>query len=211
MAGDEARVTFAGMLLDELMPEYDATRVDHRIIDDQRELVYEAVRRADFMRTYNENMAAKLLIGARVTAERVAASVRGTAPPVVEEPESMRLADLPSHGEWVLLGEDPPAEICFGVVGRFWAGATVWRESEASELPGFDEPGWAKIFCNFSLRPYGERRTLVSYEARTQATDPESRRGFLRYWRFVSPMAGVVLRAQLAEVAREAEHPTPVR
>jgi hypothetical protein len=199
------------MLLDKLMPEYDATRVDHRVIVGEREPVYEAVRRADFMRTFNENRAAKLLIRARVTSERVAAGVRGTAPPEVEAPESMRLADLPSHGEWVLLGEDPPAEICFGVVGRFWAGETVWRESEAGELSGFDEPGWAKIFCNFSLRPYGERRTLVSYEARTQATDPESRRGYLRYWRFVSPMAGVVLRAQLAEVAREAENPAPVQ
>lgn len=192
------------------MPEYDATRVDHRVIDGERELVYEAVRRADFMRTFNENRAARLLIGARVTAERLAAGVRGSDPPAMEAPESMRLADLPAHGEWVLLGEDPPVEICFGVAGRFWAGETVWRESDAAELPGFDEPGWARIFCNFSLRPYGERRTLVSYEARTQATDPESRRGFLRYWRFVSPMAGVVLRGQLAEVASEAGHPAAV-
>ena len=43
----------------------------------------------------------------------------------------MRLADMPTHGDWVrvLLGEDPLHEIAFGVVGRFWAGETVWRRS----------------------------------------------------------------------------------
>lgn len=196
------------MLLDELMPRCDATRVEHRVVDGPPESVYDAVRRADFMRTWRENRAARVLIGARVMVERVAARVRGTEYRDVDEPESMRLADLGAHGEWVLLGEDPPQEIAFGTVGRFWAGETVWRESDAAELPGFAEPGWAKIFCNFSLRPYGEHQTLVSYEARTQATDAAAHAGFMRYWRFASPMAGVVLRAQLSEVAREAESPT---
>jgi hypothetical protein len=192
------------MLLDELMPHFDATRIEHRVVEGAGEAVYEAIRRADFMRTWREKRAARALMGMRVEIERLAARARGTDFHEAEEPESMRLADLPSQGEWVLLGQDPPHEIVFGVVGRFWAGETTWRESEAQELPGFAEPGWAKILCNFSLRPYGERRTLVSYEARTKATDPESRTAFLRYWRLVSPMAGVVLRAQLSEVAEEA-------
>lgn len=36
---------------------------------------------------------------------------------------------------------------------------------------------------------------------RTQATDADSRRAFLRYWRALSPFIGVVLRAQLRAVA----------
>jgi hypothetical protein len=51
---------------------------------------------------------------------------------------------------------------------------------------------------------YGSHRTLVSYEARTAATDPASRRAFLRYWRVVSPGVGVVMRSLLRVVAREA-------
>lgn len=174
------------MHLDELMPDFDATRIEHRVVEGGGEAVYKAVRRADFMNTWREKRAARALMGMRVEVERLAARVRGTDFREVEEPESMRLADLPAQGEWVLLAEDPPHEIVFGVVGRFWAGETIWRDSD------------------FSLRPYGEHCTLVSYEARTKATDPESRAAFLRYWRLVSPMAGVVLRAQLSEVAEEA-------
>lgn len=58
----------------------------------------------------------------------------------------------------------------------FWGGETRWRDTEASDFAFFAEPGLARIACNFSLRPYGAGRTLVSYEARTQATDTASRR-----------------------------------
>jgi hypothetical protein len=55
------------------------------------------------------------------------------------------------------------------------------------------------------LRPYGDRRTLLSYEARTHATDEAARRGFLRYWRVVSPGVGIVLRGTLVYIAGLAE------
>ncbi len=45
---------------------------------------------------------------------------------------------------------------------------------------------------------------FLTYEARTQAVDEDARRGFLRYWRLVSPGAGLVMRAQLAVVAEHA-------
>lgn len=44
----------------------------------------------------------------------------------------------------------------------------------------------------------------MSYETRTKTTDPQSRKAFLRYWRVLSPFIGVVLRAQLRLIAREA-------
>jgi hypothetical protein len=55
-----------------------------------------------------------------------------------------------------------------------------------------------------SLRSYGRQRTLLSYEARTQATDEAARRAFLRYWSLVSPGVGVVMRSALAVIAQEA-------
>jgi len=119
-------------------------------------------------------------------------------------PATMRLADLPPRGEWVLLGEDAPYEIAFGAIGRFWAGETVWEQTEAAQFATFDRPGLARIACDFSLRPYGAGRTLVSYECRTQATDPDARRAFLRYWRPLSPFIGVVMRSQLRVCARTA-------
>jgi hypothetical protein len=122
-------------------------------------------------------------------------------PPV---PESLRLEDMPERGEWILLGEDPPREVAFGAIGRFWSGETAWEQIDAAEFGAFAAPGFAKLACNFSLRSYGAAQTLVSYECRTLATDDSARAGFLRYWRPLSPFIGVVLRAQLGVVADEA-------
>jgi hypothetical protein len=116
----------------------------------------------------------------------------------------MRLAEMPAHGDWILLGEVRPHEIAFGVIGRFWAGETVWEQIDAADFLGFDRPGTAKIACSFSLRPYAAGRTLVSYETRTKATDENARRGFMRYWRPLSPFIGIVMRSQLRVIDEQA-------
>ena len=190
------------LLIERLIPQPDAVRTEHLLVEGSLAAVYEAVRRADFMRAWQESRAVRALFAARSLGERVFSTVAGRTPLVEPPPETMRLADLPAHGEWVLLGEDPPHEIAFGAIGRFWAGETVWESIDAAQFATFDRPGLARIACDFSLRPYGEGRTLVSYECRTQATDPESRRAFLRYWRPLSPFIGVVLRSQLRVVVR---------
>jgi hypothetical protein len=192
------------MLLDDLMPEFDATRIEHRVIDRTQSGIYEAAVRADLMDAVQSSTVVRGLFTMRAAAERAVAMARGTEPPERPEPGPLRLGDLPTRGEWVKLGEDPPNEFVFGVVGRFWGGQTAWEQIDASEFAAFDRPGNARIAANLSLRPYGETRTLVSYEARTQATDEDARRTFRRYWGIVSPGAGVVMRSTLALVAREA-------
>ena len=122
---------------------------------------------------------------------------------------ALRLAGMPSHGDWVLLGEAPPHEIAFGAIGRFWAGETVWEQIDASRSRPSTAQASGRSRCNFSLRPYGPEHTLVSYEARTAITDHASRRAFLRYWRALSPFIGVVMRSQLRVVAGEAARTPP--
>lgn len=191
------------LLIERLLPRPDAVRSEHLLLDGAIDAVYERVRRADFMRAWRESAAVRVLFAARGVGEHVVSAAAGRGRPAEPPPpESMRLADLPAHGEWVLLGEDPPREIAFGAIGRFWSGETAWEQIEAAQFAGFDRPGFARIACDFSLRPYGAGRTLVSYECRTQATDPAARTGFLRYWRPLSPFIGVVLRSQLRVVAR---------
>jgi hypothetical protein len=58
------------------------------------------------------------------------------------------------------------------------------------------------IAAALSVRPYGEERALLSYEARTVVTDPASRVAFLRYWRALSPFIGVLLQRTLTAMAR---------
>lgn len=192
------------MLLDDLMPRFDAVRVEHRVIGGSIEVAYEAVRHADFLRAWRESATVRALFAARSIGERAIAAARRRAFAEPPTPATMRLAELPIYGDWVLLGAEPPSEIAFGVIGRFWAGETVWLEIDASDFATFDRPGFARIACNFSLRPYGASRTLVSYECRTQTTDETSRAAFMRYWRPLSRFIGVVMRSQLRVVASQA-------
>jgi hypothetical protein len=196
-------ITAAPMLIERFLPVYDAARTEHRIVVGDVGTAYETVRRADFMRAWRESSAVRLLFGARSLAERAASPARGRTVAEPPPPATLRLADMASHGEWVLLGEDPPHEIAFGTIGRFWAGETVWEEIDAEDFATFDRPGYARIACNFSVRPYGNEHALVSYECRTRATDDAARRAFLRYWRPLSPFIGVVLRAQLGVIASD--------
>jgi len=197
------------MLLDELLPSFDAARIEHRVVAGDLETTYEAVRRADFVRAWRENGAVRILFAARALGERVASALRRRSSPKPPEPETLRLADLEREGEFVLLGENPPSEIAFGMIGRIWAGETVWKRIHADEFTSFDRPGFGKIASSISLRPYGPERTLVSYETRTQATDGEARRGFMRYWRPLSPFIGIVLRAQLRVIEEETGQSRP--
>ena len=193
----------APLLVERLLPRPDAVRAEHLLVKGEIASVYEAVRQADFIRAWRESPAVRFLFAARTVGERAISAIGGHGrTPDPPPPETMRLADLAEHGEWVLLGEQPPHEIAFGAIGRFWDGETRWEEFNAAQFAAFDRPGLARIACDFSLRPYGAERTLVSYECRTQATDPQSRRAFMRYWRALSPFIGVVLRAQLRVVAR---------
>jgi hypothetical protein len=201
----EGGIRTDSMVLDRLMPAFDATRIEHRVIDARPATVYQAAIHADLADAFLRSQVVRALFGLRAAGERLAAIARGareTGPP---EMGSLRLGELPDHGSWVSLGDDPPWEFAFGVIGRFWAAETMWAEIDSSAFNSFREPGYAKIAAALSVRPYGDRRTLLTYEARTQATDEDSRHGFLRYWTFVSPGVGVVMRSALAVIADEAQ------
>jgi len=192
------------MLIDRFAPDWDASRIEHLIVPGDPGDVYEVLLRADFLRAWRESRVVRLLFALRGAGERTVAGVLRKPHLEPDEPEALRLADLPSHGDWVLLAEDPPDEIAFGVVGRFWGGETIWERIDAAGFSDWSRPGFARIACNFSLRPYGQERTLITYEARTTATDDASRRAFGRYWRLVSPFVGIVMRSMLRVVEGDA-------
>jgi hypothetical protein len=192
------------MLIEDALPEFDAVRREHRVVPGRRDDVWDAVCGADFLDAARGNPIVYGLFELRTVAERVVTAAQGkryTEPPV---PPSLRLRDMEERGEWVVLGKDAPREIAFGAVGHFWSGETAWEEIDAAGFAAFDRPGYARIACNFSLRPYGSDATLVTYEVRTQATDESARKAFLRYWRPLAPAIGVVLRAQLGVIATTA-------
>jgi hypothetical protein len=191
-----------GTLLDHLVPWWDATRVESRLLDAPPDVVYHAALNADMIAAVRRHGVVRFLFSFRAGIERAVSFVLrrpAVAPPA---PVTLRLADLTSRGEWVILATDPPNELAFGAIGRFWAGATRWQRIDAEEFESFERPGLARIGCNLLLRPVPEGRTMITYEARTQAIDKSARRGFSRYWVVVSPMVGLVMRAFLSEVER---------
>lgn len=203
-----------GMLIDELLPAFDATIIEHVVIDAPPEAVYEAAREMDFLQVHSPMLDAIML--ARGLPARIGHMLRdGPAPP---PPPAMRLADMFDGSAdvevlpgWVALGEVPGKELVFGAVGKVWQPDIDWKTVAADAFQDFAEPDYAKIAVGFSIRGYGSDRTLLSYEARTAGTDAGARRKFLRYWWLVRRFVGVVMRAAATTVKGLAEAPNSLR
>ena len=195
-------------ILQEHMPLWDARRVERRVVPAHPSVVMDSAMTTDFLDAVRRHPLVGVLFTFRSAAERMVAFVRRK--PFVEPPTpaQLRLADLPSSGEWVRLGLTS-TECAFGVIGRFWAGVTEWLRIDASEFAGFARPGFARIACHLHVAARDDGTTVLSYEARTAATDSASRRAFRRYWTVVSPFVGVIMRATLAEIARRATAQRP--
>jgi hypothetical protein len=199
------------MLIDEFLPDFDETIIEHVVIDAPPGAVFRTVRDMDFLSIHSPVMDAATFV--RMLPDRVGRRIRRKPPP--PPPPAMRLADLFEGSVesdvlegWVPLGEEASRELVFGGVGKVWQPQIEWKTVPPDEFAAFAEPGFAKIAAGFSMRSYGKARTLLSYEARTAGTDGESRRMFRRYWWLVRTFVGVVLRAALRTAKDLAE---PVR
>ena len=148
------------LMLDWLVRDFDATLVEHRVIDGDLESVYRAVTSVDMVEIPKSYPPVRALFAARGAAERLVNALLGRPAPTLDADGPMRLGDLPVHGEWIKLSDDPPWEFTFGVIGRFWRGETVWETIDAADFVAFEQPGFAKIACSVTLRPYGSVRTL---------------------------------------------------
>ena len=193
-------------LLDRALPYWHARRVEIKVVNAPASVAYQAALDTNFVDAVRMSFAVRTLFAVRATLERAFALLRGrpsgsqaTSPSTV-----IRVSDLPRRGEWVLLGQQEPNEVAFGAIGRFWAGETKWMTIDAAEFAAFDDPGFAKVACNFRFLPLSASQTLVKYEVCTRATDEESRDAFLRYWHVASPLIGVVMRSMLATIERNA-------
>ena len=67
------------MRIDAVMPEFDATRVEHRIIDGSIEQLDRAVREADFVKAPMENRVVRFLFALRTSTERLVTRLRSPA------------------------------------------------------------------------------------------------------------------------------------
>lgn len=201
------------MMIDEILPVFDATIIEHLVIEAPPDAVFRAAREMDFLQVHSPLVDA--LMAARDLPARLGRTLRGRpAPP---PPPGMRLADMFDGSAdqeglegWVALGEVPGRELVFGAVGKIWQPNIEWKPVAPDAFRDFAEPDYAKICAGFSIRSYGAHRSLVSYEARTAGTDATAGRKFLRYWWLVQRFVQVVLRAALTTIKGLAEDDTTI-
>jgi hypothetical protein len=197
-----SEVPVDSLLLDRYVPRFDVRIAAHTIVDADPSTTWDALLHLDLMRVHTP------LMDLAFWARGLPAKVRRR-----EEPPPPRLVlGEAEHGlpGWLELGCEPGHELVLGAVGRFWTPSIVWHDVPADRFAAFAAPGWGKIGVSFSVRPYGEGRSLLSYECRTLTTDPRSRTRFARYWRLISPFVGHIMRATVATVARDACPPVLV-
>jgi hypothetical protein len=190
------------MKLDDLLPQRDVETVQREVIDAEPARVYVVAIEADLARAAHRGRAVAALMAARATPTRLGRALRRRPAPAADP---VRLESLPEPGEWVKLDEDFGREFVFGAVGRVGSRSIRWRQIHRSEFAGFSEPGHARVAANLSLRPDGGGRTVLSFELRAQATDPETPRRLTRYWRFAAPLVSQFMRGLLRYVKAEAE------
>jgi hypothetical protein len=191
------------MLIDDVLPDFDVTRVDTIVVAAPADEMYKAALELDLIQVVRDDPLVAVLFAIRTIPDHVMRMFGKRS--ASQELEAMRLAELPLEGDWIRLGENPGHEIVFGAVGRFWNGPIQWQQSTTETFASPTTPGTARIAANLAVHPYSRDRVLVTYEARTAATDEASRQGIKRYWRFLSPFIGLVLRGVLRAIRRRAE------
>jgi hypothetical protein len=195
------------MIIDEALPRYCTSLIRHTVVAASPEATYAAILRTD---VFSDRLL-RALFDLRTVPQRVVARVRGTEA-FEAMPPSMTFAQVMDQPEGAHpLGQDPPHELLSGMIGKLWQKDFGWREFDGLEaFRDFDEPAYAKTVIDFSLRPYGDSRTLLSYESRTAGTDEEAVRKFRRYWVALRPGVAYVMRAALRLIKAEAERAAAV-
>jgi hypothetical protein len=116
--------------------------------------------------------------------------------------QRQRLRQAPVHATPPGRAEPVIGRATQEVVGEVVRGR---RQSTPETFASADAPGSARIAASLAVHPYSLDHVLLTYEARTTATDDQARRGVRRYWRVLSPFVGLVLRGVLRAIRRRAE------
>jgi molybdenum cofactor cytidylyltransferase len=176
----------AGPLLDTLLPEYHVRAAYGLNVAAPAATVYRALLETNLA----DSWVTRTLMGLRSLGRRA------------DGP--FRLRDLPRHGAFFRLGEDPPRELVIGVVGRFWAVRGGVCDSDPESFRAPPPAGTAKAAWNFRIEPAPDGSRLTT-ETRVLCADADSRRSFRRYWRVIGPFSGIIRMEALRLIRRQAQ------
>jgi hypothetical protein len=173
-------------LTDRLIPHPDAAERHAITIAASRDRVWDAVTHLD----PSDLRLAKPLFAARNLVSRLR-----NGHPQRDRPDFTPLAEKPGH------------EIVLGTIGQWWrlgSAESVHSIATAEDFHAFDLPGYAKATFSFLLEDAGGGRVRLVTETRVQATSPDARRAFLRYWTVIRLGSGLVRHVILSAVRTRA-------
>jgi hypothetical protein len=136
----------------------------------------------------------------RALPDRVLRRLRGQAP----QPAAQRtIAGLVESGWWVTLRDEAPTTLALGLV--MWDDRVQRQGRQTQEL--FDDPkeGTVRVGWELRVRPIATYRSLLVTETMTEPIGEEAERRFRRYWRLISPFAGLTRRLVINHIAGAAE------
>ena len=193
------------MIVDEFLPIYDVSDAVATVVNADLAATWDALMEVDLIEVGRRRPLVGMLGALRVLPDLVSHMLHGESPPPA--PQHLRLRDiasLPRHqGGWVLLSDRPRDELALGLAGKFWRPIIEFADVTPETFRAFAEPGYAKTIYSLSVRPLGERRTLLSGTMRTATTDEHARRWFRRYWTIGIGSGAHVLANGLLDVTRE--------
>lgn len=185
-------------LLDEFFPAYDVRERHARRIAASPEHVFAALRTANLA----DGATTRLLFALRALPAYLDAMVRGRQ----RQPGrgSLRLADFERVG-FAVLAERPNEELLIGLQGRFWRPRGDLEIIDAAAAREPIPPGRARAGWTFQLQTLADGRTELVTETRVRCADRRTWRRFRWYWTLIRPGSGLIRRAMLASIQREAE------
>jgi hypothetical protein len=192
-AAEEGRPT----LLDCYLPNFDLSEDRHVIVNTTPEATYKAVRELDFGQIRSPLVRSVFAFHAAV----VRREARGSEPSRRPVPRRFTFDNLEEFGR-IKLAEEPGTEIVVGAIEQGWTPIRITAE----EFYAFDRPGFVKAAASFSVQPWGEKRSLLSYEARARATDEVTRRRLFRAAGLMAPLSRAMLARVLDHIKAVAEH-----
>lgn len=163
------------------LPEYQFVERHSLLIDAPADRVYDAIRRADFARSFF----VKALF-----------FLRGLG----RKPHAVRLGNMEG---FTILEEDRPREIVVGLEGPFWKPTCVLRKTTAETFRETQRGGTARAAWNFHVAREGSKTRLFT-ETRVNVVDDASRRKFRAYWMVVRPFSGFIRHMMLRAIRDEA-------
>lgn len=173
------------MLIDDFLPEYDFHERHQTLVAASRD----AVRRAAAEWQPASSFLWRLLLRLRGLG-----APRGTLREWAEGNGFLCLADT----------ED---EIVHGQAGRFWAGderSALVSPKTVEEFRALNDPRYAVAVMNVHVDAFGPARARLYTETRVRALSPGARRRFRLYWLLIRPFSGLLRRAMLNGIKRNA-------